>query len=57
MRAGTEEWSEAILNANEQALDLINTYSILADPKYHSIDENTGLITISNEGLEEVKKQ
>lgn len=57
LKAGTEEWSEAIINANEQALNLINTYSFLADSKYHYIDKETGLINISNEGLEEVKKQ
>lgn len=57
LRAGTDEWREAISKANEQALNLINTYSILSDPKYSSIDKKTGLITINNEGLEYVKEQ
>ena len=52
LKAGTEEWEQAIVAANEQALSLIDTYAELA--KYASTDES-GFITISNEGLELVK--
>lgn len=54
LKAGTEEWEQAIVAANEQALNLINTYAELAE--YTSTDEN-GLITISNEGLQLLKEK
>ncbi len=53
LKAGTDEWADAIVNANKQALELISNNSELA--KYATTDEN-GLITISDEGLEMAKK-
>lgn len=55
---GTEEFTNAITEANSQALDLIQKYSLLADAEknYYSIDEN-GLINITEAGLDAVKEQ
>lgn len=55
---GTEEFTNAITEANSQALDLIQKYSLLADAEknYYSIDEN-GLINITEAGLDAIKEQ
>lgn len=55
---GTEEFTNAITEANSQALDLIQKYSLLADAEknYYSIDKN-GLINITEAGLDAIKEQ
>ena len=55
LKAGTDEWREAISKANEQALNLINTYSELASEKYMSVTSD-GQIVISQEGLNKVSQ-
>lgn len=54
LKAGTDEFKNAIWEANLQALELINTFSILS--KYASYDEN-GILQISDTGFDELLKQ
>lgn len=53
LTVGTEEWRDAIRDANDKVLELIQNYPILA--KYMS-NEN-GRLVISDEGLEAVEQQ
>lgn len=55
---GTEEFTNAIIEANSKALDLIQKYDILSDKskEYYSVDEN-GLINITEAGLDAIKEQ
>ena len=50
----TVEYKEALLEANEQALALLETYDNLAQFAYRN---NDGLIVISDEGLDEILQQ
>lgn len=54
LKAGTDEFKDAIYEANLQALELINTYSILS--QYASYDKN-GILNISDAGFDELLKQ
>jgi hypothetical protein len=49
---GTAEYKEAVFNANEEALKLIDTYKGL---KYE-VDDDSGLIIIDQDALDEAKK-
>jgi hypothetical protein len=51
---GTREWYDAMREANEQAIELMNIYPELH--KYATTDDN-GLITISDAGLDYVAQQ
>lgn len=51
LREGTDEWKAAIEEVNNQALDLLDTYPILAE--YLTRNEN-GMLEISEEGLDKV---
>lgn len=53
--AGTAEFNEQLVTANEQILALIDKYPMLNDPKYLSTDKN-GLMHISDEGFKAVKE-
>ena len=57
LKVGTEEWEKAIIAANEQALALINTYSTLMETEGYVTFGDNGEITISNEGLNAIKKE
>lgn len=50
---GTEEWNKALLDSNNQVLELLNKYPTLA--KYLSNDD--GVLKISSEGWDEAVKQ
>lgn len=50
---GTEEWNKALIDSNNQVLELLNTYPTLA--KYLSNDN--GVLKISSEGWDEAVKQ
>nr|DAO02892.1 MAG TPA: minor tail protein [Caudoviricetes sp.] len=54
LKAGTDEFKEAVYEANLQALELINTYDILS--QYASYDRN-GILKISDAGFDELLKQ
>ena len=54
LKAGTDEFKDAVYEANLQALELINTYDILS--QYASYDKN-GILNISDAGFDEVLKQ
>lgn len=56
LKAGTEEWSDAIAEANRQVLELISVYPELANDKYLSQDDR-GLLVISEEGEQLVKNK
>ena len=53
--AGTAEFNEQLVNANEQITELINKYPMLMEGGYVTTDKN-GLMHVSTEGLEEVEK-
>ena len=53
LKKGTEEWRAAVIELNQQVLDLIDKYPELA--KY--VTNEDGVLTISKEGQEEVIKQ
>ena len=53
--AGTAEFNEQLVTANEQILALIDKYPMLNDSKYLSTDKN-GLMHINEEGLKAVKE-
>ena len=55
LTAGTVEFSEAVLTANEHAMELIDSLGLIAGQDY-SIDTN-GLINIDEEALNEKLKQ
>ena len=48
---GTLEWKKALVDANQQVLELLKTYPVLA--KYIS-EDNQGALTISEEGWNEI---
>lgn len=50
---GTEEWNKALIDSNNQVLELLNTYPILA--KYLSNDN--GVLKIGSEGWDKVIEQ
>lgn len=52
---GTQEWKDAIYEANQEVLALIKNYPILAS--YLNRDDKTGLLTINPEGLNIVEQQ
>ena len=54
LTVGTEEWKQAVIDLNQQVLDLIEKYPILA--KYMTSDQN-GVLGISEEGLEVARQQ
>lgn len=54
LKAGTDEFKEAVYEANLQALELINTYDVLS--QYASYDKN-GILNISDAGFDELLKQ
>lgn len=56
LKAGTEEWSDAIAEANRQVLELISAYPELANDKYLSQD-GRGLLVINEEGEQLVKNK
>lgn len=55
LKTGTEEFTDAVIAANEQAISLIQKYELL--DKYYAIDPTTGLISISDAGLDIIKKE
>ena len=52
---GTTEFKQAIIEANAKALELLETNKELA--KYATRDSKTGLITISDEGMDKILEQ
>ena len=52
---GTAEFTAAITDANQEALQLIDTYSELINGRY-TVDSD-GLITIDEEAIEEIKQE
>jgi tRNA A-37 threonylcarbamoyl transferase component Bud32 len=50
---GTEEWEEAVYNVNQQVLDLMEKFPLLAQ----HVKEVNGVLTIDKEGYQEVLKQ
>ena len=54
LKAGTDEFKEAVYEANLQALELINTYDILS--QYANYNKN-GILEISDAGFDELLKQ
>ena len=54
--AGTAEFNEKLVEANQNIVELINKYPELNDPKYLSTDKN-GLMDINQEGLDLVKNK
>lgn len=55
LKTGTEEFTDAIIAANEQAISLIQKYELLDE--YYTIDPTTGLINITDAGLDAIKKE
>ena len=53
--AGTAEFNEKLVEANQKITELINKYPMLNDPKFLSTDEN-GLMHITQAGLDYVKE-
>ena len=53
--AGTAEFNEQLVTANEQIMALIDKYPMLNDSKYLSTDKN-GLMHINEEGFKAVKE-
>ena len=49
LKVGTEEFAEALAEANKQAWDLIDAYDLIKDVDWH-IDEKTGKIVIDKSG-------
>ena len=52
LEKGTTEWKQAILEANDKALELLKNYKELS--KYTTRDKESGLITISEEGYDKI---
>ena len=53
--AGTAEFNEQLVTANEQITELIDKYPMLNDPRYLSTDKN-GRMRINQAGLDAVKE-
>ena len=53
--AGTAEFNEQLVTANEQITELLDKYPMLNDPKYLSTDKN-GRMRINQAGLDAVKE-
>lgn len=53
LKSGTAEWTEAVVELNNQVLELLKTYPQLAE----YIDNNNGILTIDAEGYEKVAKE
>ena len=54
--AGTAEFNEKLVEANQTITELINKYPELNDPKYLSTDKN-GLMHINQSGIDFIKEQ
>lgn len=52
LKTGTAEWTEAVVELNNQVLELLKTYPQLAE----YINNNNGILTIDAEGYEKVAK-
>lgn len=53
LKTGTAEWTEAVVELNNQVLELLKTYPQLAE----YINNNSGILTIDAEGYEKVAKE
>lgn len=53
LKTGTAEWTEAVVELNNQVLELLKTYPKLAE----YINNNNGILTIDAEGYEKVAKE
>lgn len=53
LKTGTAEWTEAVVELNNQVLKLLKTYPQLAE----YINNNNGILTIDAEGYEKVAKE
>lgn len=53
LKTGTAEWTEAVIELNNQVLELLKTYPQLAE----YINNNNGILTIDAEGYEKVAKE
>lgn len=53
LKTGTAEWTEAVVELNNQVLELLKTYPQLAE----YINNNNGILTIDAEGYEKVAKE
>lgn len=53
LKTGTAEWTEAVVELNNQVLELLKTYPQLAE----YINNNNGILTIDAEGYEKVSKE
>lgn len=53
LKTGTAEWTEAVVELNNQVLELLKTYPQLAE----YINNNNGILTIDTEGYEKVAKE
>lgn len=53
LKSGTAEWTEAVVELNNQVLELLKTYPQLAE----YINNNNGILTIDAEGYEKVAKE
>lgn len=53
LKSGTAEWTEAVVELNNQVLELLKTYPQLAE----YINNSNGILTIDAEGYEKVAKE
>lgn len=53
LKTGTAEWTEAVVELNNQVLELLKTYPQLAE----YINNNNGILTIDAEGYEKAAKE
>lgn len=53
LKTGTAEWTEAVVELNNQVLELLKTYPQLAE----YIDNNNGILAIDAKGYEKVAKE
>lgn len=53
LKTGTAEWTEAVVELNNQVLELLKTYPQLAE----YINNNSGILTIDAKGYEKVAKE
>lgn len=56
LKVGTEEFTEALAEANEQAWNLIETYGLIKGEDWH-IDEETGKIVIDKSGKDKATQE
>ena len=56
LKVGTEEFTEALAKANEQAWNLIEDYGLIKDEDWH-IDEETGKIVIDKSGKDKATQE